>query len=1278
MTTIKKIISYIMLFALIFSIVPLPAVHANTATFFIPDDGKLASTANLDLSNPANLDRNIARISNSNLMDISGSYQQVTPSTITLTVDQIVQSGGTWQAQTGKTANLNVGTTGNRFQITGVQLFQGFNRLTFTGTQGSSVKTDVFYVLYDSAPIINSLQISSGGQFYDLNESASLVLNSSTAYIQGNSTNATSITVNGQKASVLSNGLFYAPAATLQPGLNKFDITLSNDTDSITVKRQVYYYSSSSPFTQVDVTQDTVPSSSPETHSVLGVTPTFTSTGNKGTLALTFLVPYYNTVINNASTQITVNSSTPNVTIAGSGAANETVITNTYGAPAYKLVSLTTTPFSLQTDASNNLLPNQPVNIGITYTASGNPTPILISGTFSFNLAAGQKIINNIKLLPNYDGSSAVNDNTIATPLDGSQVTSPDFYVLLDTSQPLTLPGDTVSIALQPLGNANLTISSVGVTSSGTVNKGQVFKVSGLPTGSQSLVFAINNGVPYNAKVSYASKNYIDLQNLYNGQVFTIDSSVPQSIPLQGRMIGFGNRMQGTQLLINNADKTSILNPTAVPNTEDYVFGPINLAIGNTGPLFIGENTITIAVDYTDGNTPAGILRHYNKTVKFYIVDSNAPNIIDVRPLTPPSTPRGSLSDPNPANYLPPSPELQKNGTYYSTTLSKFDIYVQGSGADLVTIKEGANTLYSVNPGNFVMPSPNASYSSSDFTGNRSSFKLRLNDVLIPVGTHVYTIEFDNNNGAKVTQTLEVHSENIPYRILSPVPNTGNKIVVNKNFVLFDVEAVGATDVQINGNSATPRTDIPNRYMYTLTGLKGDTDNTISLVIKKSGGDVKASVVVKYVTDPDVGSMYMEQMSSKHSVFNKQLQMTFPKNTVLRRTIDGKIQPQPNLLFGIADPNNGNTELVNDYGQILGTDIDFRTTKPNSGSQTVIPIDATLATQFSKQLGRNHFTRVSSYYWVSAGMGELSKVGASDYQVATGGLAPYSVQGTFTHYDQRREVVPSERGTLTLKYNDDVVNQVGSEIAVFYLGNDGIWRNIGGTVDSANKTVTVPFDKFGYYVVEKLRYSYDDITNHDWARDILQSLFAKGYMPAIYSDQFGASDYVTRGEFAALLVRSLGLRMNSDNNNTFIDIVPGSQSATWSYDEIETAARAGIVQGLSNLIFAPDKAVTRQDASVMIARALSLKLAVNDSKLQAKLDKAFADSGTINYYARPAVDALNSSGIMVGSPVQSAIPTKAKPLINFNPTSNMTRAEAAQVAVRLLQKYLKALPTNLS
>ncbi|MOA01443.1 Endoglucanase precursor [compost metagenome] len=213
----------------------------------------------------------------------------------------------------------------------------------------------------------------------------------------------------------------------------------------------------------------------------------------------------------------------------------------------------------------------------------------------------------------------------------------------------------------------------------------------------------------------------------------------------------------------------------------------------------------------------------------------------------------------------------------------------------------------------------------------------------------------------------------------------------------------------------------------------------------------------------------------------------------------------------------------------------------------------------------------------------------------------------------------------------------------------------------------------------KLRRSYSDVTNHGWARNILNALYSKGIMKNLRGDSFGTDDRVSRGEFATLLVKGLDLPLNypkdgDHSKSSFLDIGPGAQTETWSYEYIETAARAGIVTGVTEGVFAPYTPITREQAAVMISRALKLKLAANDEKLNSALAKSFIDSGSMDYYARPSIQAVSKAKIMSGS--ASTLPGQKKPSYSFNPKGYMTRAEAGKIAVELFKKSTSLFPKN--
>lgn len=623
---------------------------------------------------------------------------------------------------------------------------------------------------------------------------------------------------------------------------------------------------------------------------------------------------------------------------------------------------------------------------------------------------------------------------------------------------------------------------------------------------------------------------------------------------------------------------------------------------------------------------------------------------------------------------------ILKDGKYV-TSEKEFDLVFKGNGAQNINLSYGSKVIFSktVDNKNVLDSKDNGAtvgdITGSDFAGNEDSFIGRVRGLKFDApGTQVYTLELINSTGARSTQRIEVVREPAPYRILAPQPTVGDQIVVNKNYIRFDIEAEGATQVLIGKEPAEKRTDYNNRFVLDYVGLKPDKDNKIKIEITRPGGTITDTVSVYYTSAVTTGSQYMApKVANKYTALNKNISLSFPKGTVLQsQNAIGitKFYPNNKILFGIAEPRKGIVEKINDYGY---------DTEIGGENKPKIEIPISVSSNFSSASDTGDFMLISDIYWINGGIGELGNRNDSSYRSATNGVTPYSMDGIFTTFAAERILTPSNRGTLVLNYDPSIVDDVGSTITVFRLSDKtraGTWVPIGGKVDTKKHTITVPFDEFGYYKVMKQSRSYADITNHPWARNFLNAMYAKGLMKPLKSNSFGADDRVTRGEFATLLVKGMDIPITTPTQQTFSDVGKGTGAEIWNYEAIETAARVGIITGRSDGFFQPQLPISREDAAVMIARAMNAKLAANDSKLSSALGKSFLDSTSIEYYARPAVQAVTKAKIMDGSPVNVAGSKKSQ--FQFNPKGNMTRAEAAKIAVELLKKSTGLFPKTLS
>ncbi len=98
----------------------------------------------------------------------------------------------------------------------------------------------------------------------------------------------------------------------------------------------------------------------------------------------------------------------------------------------------------------------------------------------------------------------------------------------------------------------------------------------------------------------------------------------------------------------------------------------------------------------------------------------------------------------------------------------------------------------------------------------------------------------------------------------------------------------------------------------------------------------------------------------------------------------------------------------------------------------------------------------------------------------------------------------------------------------------------------------------------------------------IEALAARGIISGKTDTTFKPDATMNRAEFAAIVVRGLGLVPKS--NNQFTDVPADS----WYADYVGTANAYGIVNGATETTFNPLGAITREEAATMIARAATL------------------------------------------------------------------------------------------
>jgi chitodextrinase len=198
-----------------------------------------------------------------------------------------------------------------------------------------------------------------------------------------------------------------------------------------------------------------------------------------------------------------------------------------------------------------------------------------------------------------------------------------------------------------------------------------------------------------------------------------------------------------------------------------------------------------------------------------------------------------------------------------------------------------------------------------------------------------------------------------------------------------------------------------------------------------------------------------------------------------------------------------------------------------------------------------------------------------------------------------------------------------------------------------------------YTVVETKR-TFRDVTTY---KSEIELLANKGIIRGISETRFAPNTTVKRGQFAALLVRALGLA--EDPLGADFDDVPENNIFVGA---IGTAAKVGLVKGVvsrfsngsDNLFsFNPDNEITRAEMAVMLERAATFAgkpITITSTETNQLLSR-YSDRNRIAAWAAPSVAKTIKAGIAMN-------------LTTFAPTTRVTRAEAAVMLKRLLE-YLE-------
>ncbi|WP_106765915.1 S-layer homology domain-containing protein [Paenibacillus faecalis] len=174
---------------------------------------------------------------------------------------------------------------------------------------------------------------------------------------------------------------------------------------------------------------------------------------------------------------------------------------------------------------------------------------------------------------------------------------------------------------------------------------------------------------------------------------------------------------------------------------------------------------------------------------------------------------------------------------------------------------------------------------------------------------------------------------------------------------------------------------------------------------------------------------------------------------------------------------------------------------------------------------------------------------------------------------------------------------------------------------------------------------FHDISE-SYAKEAIVRLAKRGIINGNGAGAFLPRESITRAEFTAMLGRFLKMEPVQNDLPAYRDV----PIQAWYYGWVHSGTNLGIVRGKGDRLFKPMDPVTRQEAAVMIVRAMKLDASGQDAAAASR----YKDSDKLASWARYEVGAATAVGWMQGSEGL------------FRPHDPITREETAVLLDRVL------------
>ncbi|MEF2247336.1 S-layer homology domain-containing protein [Paenibacillus sp. IITD108] len=227
--------------------------------------------------------------------------------------------------------------------------------------------------------------------------------------------------------------------------------------------------------------------------------------------------------------------------------------------------------------------------------------------------------------------------------------------------------------------------------------------------------------------------------------------------------------------------------------------------------------------------------------------------------------------------------------------------------------------------------------------------------------------------------------------------------------------------------------------------------------------------------------------------------------------------------------------------------------------------------------------------------------------------------------------------------------RLNGEKTVVLAGGDNVFEIVvkaeNGTLKTYSLTIHRVVDSEGTPTTpEAPGCTFSDLTGH-WAKSFICEAFERGIVNGYTETRFSPQSGITRVEFAAILLRTLGMTSSASSltGHSFID---QDQIPAWATSTVHIAVGNGLLQGYPDHSLRPLDNVSRAEMVTMIGRAMKWGNLPGNT--------TFHDDADIPHWAKGYTQEAVARGLLNGRGDN-----------RFSPLESTTRAEAAVLLLRL-------------